>query len=44
MNRLAHLDSLRGLAALSVIYYHVAEFALKTGKVSFGAEHALFGC
>ncbi|MEA3535451.1 acyltransferase [Rhizobium sp. CC-YZS058] len=42
MNRLAHLDSLRGLAALSVIYYHVAEFALKTGKVSFGAEHALF--
>ena len=42
MNRLAHLDSLRGLAALAVIYYHVAEFALKTGKVSYPLEGAIF--
>lgn len=42
MNRLTHLDSLRGLAALAVIYFHVAEFALKNNRVYYDLEKSIF--
>ncbi|WP_035961460.1 acyltransferase [Bradyrhizobium sp. URHA0013] len=43
MNRLKHIDSIRGLAALAVIYFHIAEYATKRNLVSNEFEQYLFG-
>ena len=40
--RLGYIDTIRGLAALSVIYFHFADHLLKTGQVSGGVEHGVF--
>lgn len=41
-NRLDHIDAIRGLAALAVLYFHVAEFAHKRDLVSSPVESAIF--
>ena len=40
-SRLGYVDSIRGIAALTVIYYHAAETMLKGGTTS-GIEQAMF--
>ena len=42
MNRLKHIDSIRGLAALAVIYFHIAEYATKRNLVPNVFEQYLF--
>jgi peptidoglycan/LPS O-acetylase OafA/YrhL len=43
LNRLKHIDSIRGLAALAVVYFHIAEYATKRNLVSSEFEQYLFG-
>ena len=40
--RLGYIDTIRGLAALAVIYFHVADHLLKTGQAGAGIESVLF--
>lgn len=40
--RLGYIDTIRGLAALAVIYYHCAEHLLKTGQAGSGVERTVF--
>ena len=42
MHRLKHIDSIRGLAALAVIYSHVLEYPVRRGLVTYGFEQHLF--
>ncbi|MEL6061792.1 MULTISPECIES: acyltransferase family protein [unclassified Methylobacterium] len=41
--RLGYVDTIRGLAALAVIYFHIADHLLKTGQVESAVERVLFG-
>ncbi|MDI4666292.1 acyltransferase [Xanthobacter autotrophicus] len=41
-NRWGHIDSMRGLAALGVVYFHIAECGIKFGLVNNSIERALF--
>jgi peptidoglycan/LPS O-acetylase OafA/YrhL len=42
LQRLGHIDALRGLAAIAVIYFHVAENAMKNARVHAEWEGAIF--
>lgn len=41
-DRLSHIDSIRGVAAVAVVYFHAGEHALKTGMYASAAETAVF--
>jgi len=40
--RLGYVDTIRGLAALAVIYFHFADHLVKTGQAGGGLERVLF--
>ncbi|MCJ2072330.1 acyltransferase [Methylobacterium sp. J-030] len=40
--RLGYVDTIRGLAALAVIYFHIADHLVKTGQAWGGVERVLF--
>lgn len=41
-DRLSHIDAIRGIAAIAVVYFHAGEHALKTGMPASAAETAAF--
>ena len=42
MHRLKHIDSMRGMAAIAVIYSHVAEYAMAHNLVKSHVEYFIF--
>ncbi|MBY9064147.1 acyltransferase [Sphingomonas yunnanensis] len=42
VNRLGYIDTIRGLAALVVIYFHMARYFVENGLSTVGIEHAAF--
>ena len=40
--RLGYIDTIRGLAALGVIYYHFAQYLMRTGQIGSGVEQRIF--